>query len=208
MTLSGRGGFMFCHAARLPAIRRGADTMGMAAPTYWTADMVRELPDDGNRYEVVYGELLVTPSPRLHHQVLVSRLAVAIAKYLEHEPVGMMLTSPADISWGQDVLVQPDVFVIPHGEARTGDWSQIRSLLLVVEVLSPTTARADRFTKRRRYQEAGVPLYWIIDGEERRVEVWTPDSAFPVTETEQLVWQPAGTGQPFTLALTELFRPV
>lgn len=182
--------------------------MGMAAPTYWTADMVRQLPDDGNRYEVVYGELLVTPAPRLHHQVLVSRLAVAIAKYLEHEPVGMMLTSPADISWGPDVLVQPDVFVIPHGEARTGDWSQIRSLLLVVEVLSPTTARADRFTKRRRYQEAGVPVYWIVDGEEQPIEVWTPDSEFPVTETERLVWRPTGAGQPLTLALTELFRPV
>jgi hypothetical protein len=54
--------------------------MGMAAPTYWTAEMVRQLPDDGNRYEVVRGELLVTPSPRFDHQLLVSRLAVAIAK--------------------------------------------------------------------------------------------------------------------------------
>ena len=89
--------------------------MGMAAPIYWTADMVRQLPDDGNRYEVVYGELLVTPAPRLNHQLLVSRLAVAVAKYLEHEPVGVMLTSPADISWGQDVLVQPDVFIVSTG---------------------------------------------------------------------------------------------
>jgi Uma2 family endonuclease len=57
--------------------------MGMAAPTYWTAEMVRQLPDDGNRYEVVYGDLLVTPAPRLGHQLLVSRLSVAIAKYPE-----------------------------------------------------------------------------------------------------------------------------
>ena len=62
--------------------------MGMAAPTYWTAEMVRQLPDDGNRYEVVYGELLVTPAPRFDHQLLVSRLAVAIAIYLDLEPVG------------------------------------------------------------------------------------------------------------------------
>src|SRR2546430_13351136 len=110
---------MLCHAARLLTACRGADTMGMAAPTYWTAEMVRRLPDDGNRYEVVYGELLVTPAPRLDHQLLVSRLAVAIAKYLEHEPAGVMLTSPADISWGQDVLVQRDVFGISHDEPRT-----------------------------------------------------------------------------------------
>ena len=182
--------------------------MGMAAPTYWTAEMVRQLPDDGNRYEVVHGELLVTPAPRLDHQLLVTRASIALGNYLALEPVGIVLTSPADISWGRDVLVQPDVFVIPHDEARTHDWSRIRSLLLVVEVLSPSTARADRFTKRRRYQEAGVPLYWIVDGEEQRVEVWTPGAQLPVIESDRLVWHPAGAGQPFTLALADLFRPV
>jgi len=182
--------------------------MGMAAPTYWTAEMVRQLPDDGNRYEVVHGELLVTPAPRFDHQLLVSRVAVAIAKYLEHEPVGVMLTSPADISWGRDVLVQPDVFVVPRDEATSREWSRIRSLLLVVEVLSPSTARADRFTKRHRYQEAGVPLYWIVDGDEQRVEVWAPDSELPVMETQRLVWRPVGAGHAFTLELADLFRPV
>ena len=182
--------------------------MGMAAPTYWTADMVRQLPDDGNRYEVVNGELLVTPAPRLDHQLVVSRLLLALGNYLAHEPVGIVLTSPADISWGRDVLVQPDVFVVPREEATHGDWARLRTLLLVIEVLSPSTARADRFTKRHRYQEAGVPLYWIVDGAEQRVEVWTPESDLPAMETEQLAWRPAGAGQPFTLALAEVFRPV
>jgi len=172
--------------------------MGMAAPTYWTADMVRQLPDDGNRYEVVYGELLVTPVPRLGHQLLVSRLFLPLGNYLAHEPVGLVLTSLADISWGRDVLVQPDLFVVPFAEARTGDWSRLRSLLLVIEVLSPSTTRADRFMKRRRYQEAGVP----------HVEVWTPDAEFPAIERAQLVWRPPGAGTPFQFDLAELFRPV
>jgi len=182
--------------------------MGMAAPTYWTAEMVRRLPDDGNRYEVVHGELLVTPVPRFDHQLLVSRLAFAIGTYLAREPVGIVLTSPADISWGRDVLVQPDVFVVPRDEARTREWSRIRSLLLVVEVLSPSTARADRFTKRRRYQDVGVPVYWVVDGGEQRVEVWEDAADLPVIGTERLVWRPAGAGQAFTLELAELFRPV
>jgi Uma2 family endonuclease len=182
--------------------------MGMAAPTYWTAEMVRQLPDDGNRYEVVYGELLVTPAPRLRHQLLVSRLFLPLGTYLADEPVGIVLTSPADISWGRDVLVQPDLFVVPFAEARTGDWSRLRSLLLVIEVLSPSTTRADRFTKRRRYQEAGVPLYWVVDGTEQHVEVWTPDAEFPAIERAQLVWHPPGAGTPFMLGLAELFRPV
>jgi Uma2 family endonuclease len=75
-------------------------------------------------------------------------------------------------------------------------------------VLSPSTPRHDRFTKRRRYQEARVPLYWIVDGEGRHVEVWTPDDVFPQVERDRLVWQPAGAGAPFTLPLQELFRAI
>ena len=182
--------------------------MGMAAPLYYTADTVRALPDDGNRYEVVYGELLVTPAPRPWHQVLVQRLSLALGKYLERESFGSLLASPADISWGPDVLVQPDVFVVPIDEIRTLTWSRIRTLLLVAEVLSPSTSRADRFVKRLRYREAGVPLYWVVDGDERCVEVWTPGDDFPAVERERLVWAPSGADQPFTLTLEELFRPL
>jgi Uma2 family endonuclease len=171
--------------------------------------MVRALPDDGNRYEVVHGELLVTPSPRLPHQLVVTRLATALSIYLQRHPVGVALVSPADISWGRrDVLVQPDVFVVTRDEARTGEWDRMRQLLLVVEVLSPSTARADRFVKRRRYQETGVPLYWIVDADEQQVEAWTPEAEFPRIEREALVWYPSGAASAFTLSLEELFRPV
>ena len=83
-----------------------------------------------------------------------------------------------------------------------------RDLLLVAEVLSPSTPRHDRFTKRRRYQEARVPLYWIVDGDARQVEVWTPGDAFPRIERGRLVWQPEGAPAPFTLPLQELFRAI
>ena len=182
--------------------------MGMAAPVYYTADMVRAMPDDGNRYEVVYGELLVTPAPRAWHQVLVHRLSVAIELYLRTEPVGIVLTAPADISWGRDVLVQPDVFVVLPEEARTLTWSRMQTLLLVAEVLSPSTARGDRMLKRLRYRDAGVPLYWLVDGDERSVEVWTPADDFPAIEHDRLVWQATGARMPFTLTLEELFRPL
>ena len=185
--------------------------MGMPdilTPVYWTADMARRLPDDGNRYEVVYGELLVTPSPRLWHQQLVGRLYLALGKYLERHLAGVVLASPADISWGPDVLLQPDVFVVPTDQARLLEWTAIRDLLLVVEVLSPSNPKHDRFTKRRRYQEARVPLYWIVDGDARQVEVWTPDDLFPRLERDRLTWSPAGTEEPFELSLEELFRPI
>ena len=182
--------------------------MGMAAPIYWTAEMVRALPEDGNRYEVVYGELLVTPAPRMWHEVVNQRLIAAIAAYLRQEPVGIVLGSRADISWTDDVLVQPDVFVLPLEQARTLDWTRCRDLLLVAEVLSPSSIRADRFVKRRRYQEAGVPLYWLVDGEAKQVEVWTPEVHFPTVERDRLRWHPTGAVTGFELALEELFRPI
>lgn len=119
-----------------------------------------------------------------------------------------MLSSPADISWGPDVLVQPDIFVASLEEIRTLTWSRVQTLLLVAEVLSASTSRADRFLKRIRYREAGIPLYWVVDGDDRSVEVWTPTDDFPAVERERLVWRPAGAREPFTLSLEELFRPI
>jgi Uma2 family endonuclease len=182
--------------------------MGMAAPIYYTADMVRDLPEDGNRYEVVYGELLVTPAPRPWHEVIQNRLLSAVAGWLEIHPMGQVFGSRADISWAQDVLVSPDVFVVTMEQARTLDWSKMQDLLLVAEILSSSSARHDRFIKRRRYQEAGIPLYWIVDADEHQVEIWTPADSFPRFERNQLVWHPKDVAEPFTLSLAQLFRPL
>ncbi len=182
--------------------------MGMAAPVYFTADMVRALPDDGNRYETVRGELLVTPAPRAWHQEVLIQLLTALRAYLEANPVGLALVSPADISWGPDILVQPDLFVVEHEEARTLDWTRMRTHLLAVEVLSPSTSRSDRFTKRRLYQEVGVGTYWVVGPDAREVEVWTPRAAFPLVVRDALVWAPSGAAEPFTFGLERLFRPM
>lgn len=188
--------------------------MGMAATIdFYSGDMVRELnagePRHWPRYETVHGELLVSTAPRMWHQEIVGRLLVAIRAYVDREQVGHAMASPSDISWGlPDILVQPDVFVIPLGEARTLDWNRVRQLLLAVEVLSPSSIRADRFTKRRLYQEKATPLYWMIDADTRSVEVWTDDAAFPRVERELLAWHPTGASAPFTLSIEELFRPI
>ena len=185
--------------------------MGMPAPLYYTADMVRDLTDETRhwpRYETVYGELLVTPAPRLWHQEIVARLLTALRMYVEREPVGHVFCSPADISWGPDTLVQPDVFVVPIEEARTLTWARVQTLLLAVEVLSPSSGRADRFTKRRLYQNVGIPLYWVVDADDRTVEVWTPTDRFPHVERDALVWAASGAATPFVVRLDELFRPI
>jgi Uma2 family endonuclease len=184
--------------------------MGMPAPLYYTADMVRDLIDESRawpRYELVYGELLVSPAPRAWHQEIVKRLVIALDAYLKREPVGHVFMAPADISWGRpDTIVQPDVFVFPPDEIRTWDWTKMMTMLLCAEVLSPSSLHSDRFTKRRLYQDEQVPLYWIVDADARRVEVWRPDLAFPEFETERITWHPEGASVPFVMTLEELFR--
>ena len=183
--------------------------MAMAAPIYYTAEMVRALPDDGSIYEVVHGELLVTPAPRPWHEIVAGRLFESVFTYLKAEPVGLVFTSRSDLSWGlRDVLVSPDLLVAPLEEARRLDWLALRTPLLIAEVLSPSSLRADRFTKRLLYQEHGVPLYWIVDPDARVVEVWQPSDDQPALERERLSWHPAGAARPFTLELAELFQPI
>ena len=150
--------------------------MGMAAPVYYTADMVRALPDDGNRYETVHGELLVTPAPRPVHQYVIALLLERLVPYLARYRVGQLLTSPADISWGNpDVLVQPDIFVVraksfaaePAGgpaaevapvevpEAGATDTARVRERH-VEERTGPQLDEAD--VVRRAVRAAGVTL--------------------------------------------------
>ena len=173
----------------------------------WTADMVRALPDDGKRYEVIDGELFVTPAPNARHQRAVIGIAVRLWTYLRGSALGEALTSPADISFSEDRLVQPDVFVVPGGR-RVRQWSDIRGLLLAVEVLSPSTARADRQVKRRLYQEERVGEYWIVDLDARVVERWRPGDERPEIVADTLRWRPDPSGPPLEIDLVAFFGDV
>ena len=173
----------------------------------YTVDEVLAFPADGNRYELVDGELLVTPAPNMSHQVVVGALYVALAGYLEGRRDAAVLLSPADISWDQEKLVQPDIFVIPTGEmSRT--WKSVRTLLLAVEVVSPSSARGDRLVKRRLYQRQGVATYWVVDPDAALVEVWRPEDERPEIVTETLRWRVASDADEMVIDLRELFARV
>lgn len=161
---------------------------------YWTAEDVRALPDDGNRYECIDGELLVTPAPRGLHQLALRDMYEALRNFVFAEHLGEFLWSPADIELEPDSLVQPDLFVARHKEPgrRFRNWSDIAGLRLAIEVLSPSTARYDRVVKRAFYLRAGVEEYWIVDLDARLVERWRPGDRSPEIVTERLAWQPAG----------------
>lgn len=183
-------------------------SMPASLDRYYTRHEVLALPEDGKRYELVYGELLVSPSPTVPHQRVLRRLVVALEPYVARHGLGETLMSPADISWGRndDILVQPDLFVVGATQKGATRWETLSDFPVFVEILSPSTARYDRFTKRRLYQEMRVPLYWILDLQHRRAEVWTPEKSSPEYEEQLLSWHPAGADEALTIELAELLR--
>lgn len=173
---------------------------------HYAVDEVLAFPDDGNRYELVDGELLVTPSPTQPHQLLLSELHAFLWAYLKpHSDVARVFFAPADIIWSPREYVQPDLFVVPAREV-TGDWRDCQTLLLSIEVVSPSSVRADRVTKRRLYQRRRVGTYWVVDPDARLVEVWRPDDDRPEIVTDVLRWRVAPDGDPLEIHLAELFR--
>jgi Uma2 family endonuclease len=181
--------------------------MGMPAPhTDWTAEIARALPDDGRRYEVLDGELFVSPAPSFGHQWVVGDLWSVLQSYVRLHGLGWALMALADIEFSPKRLVQPDIFVVPRtGGPRPREWADVKALLLAVEVLSPTTARADRLRKRLIYQSEGVPEYWIVDPDARVVERWRPGDERPEVLAAVLRWQPRAAVPSLEIELAEFF---
>ena len=174
----------------------------------WTREMVLALPDDGNRYELFDGELLVTPAPTGLHQVALTKLVESVAPFVHAHRLGVLMWSPADLSLGGDQLSQPDLFLMPHLPADREDWTAFPNPTLVIEVLSPSTARFDRIVKRRRFQRAGIPEYWVVDLHARAVERWRPEDERPEILDDQLTWLPSGAAESLGIDLPQYFIEV
>jgi Uma2 family endonuclease len=179
------------------------------AEMQWTVEMVRALPEDRNRYEVISGELIVSPGASWTHQSAVERLLVRLVTYLDDNRVGYVKTAPADIEFSTSTLVQPDLFVVPRGSGSLPRrWEDVRKLLLVVEVLSPSTARIDRFQKRELYLAQGAPEYWIVDTDAGLIEVWRVNDTRPEIVDDMIQWHPEGAAVPMQLNVLDYFREV
>jgi Uma2 family endonuclease len=179
------------------------------APVEWTADMVRALPEDGKRYEVLDGELFVTPAPSRAHQQALAAMFRALDPYVRSQALGELLWSPADIEFSPRRLVQPDLFVVPvEASGRRETWQDVRSLVLAIEALSPSTAFADRNRKRAVFQQQAVGEYWILHLDARLVERWRPEDERPEVLTATIEWRPAGASEPLRIELQRLFDSV
>ncbi|MFQ3663813.1 MAG: Uma2 family endonuclease [Chloroflexaceae bacterium] len=140
----------------------------------WTVADYERLPDDGQRYELINGDLRMAPAPTPDHQATSLRLAHYLFTCIETAGHGRVFTAPIDVELGPTTVVQPDLIVILRGGAATITAQRIVGPPdLVVEVVSPGTASYDRREKRDLYAAAGVREYWIADPGHRVVELLT-----------------------------------
>lgn len=181
--------------------------MGMPAQhTDWTAEMARALPDDGKRYEVLDGELFVSPAPTMDHQRVVFRLARLLDDYVRTHKLGEVFIAPADVEFSPKRLLQPDVFVIPPAQGkRPRTFKEVGRLLLAAEVPSPSTARVVRTRKRDILKDQRVPEYWIVDADGRVIERWTPDDKRPEILSTAIAWQPVARVPALVIDLPRFF---
>ncbi len=150
----------------------------------------------------------MTPSPIGPHQKAVRELVLELGHYLRRYPFGEVLDSPFDVELEPDTIVQPDVFVVPPDEAKRLETEMpARSLMLVVEVISPGSARGDRGPKRELYQRR-VPEYWIVDLDAALFERWRPGDERPEILRTSLEWRPGPGAEPFVLDLGAFFTRV
>ena len=179
-----------------------------AARTDWTVDMLDALPDDGKRYEIIDGELFVTPAPSDVHQLVVLALAARLRSYLRPSAIARVLHSPADVRRKdrRRNRVQPDVFVVRLTEGQRPPYPfDLSDLLLAVEVESPSNAAYDYQTKRRLYLSSGVPEYWIVSPEARTFARWRGPRDDAELLTTRLEWNVAGMAEPLVIDIPAFF---
>jgi Uma2 family endonuclease len=139
---------------------------------YWTFNEYVALPDDGKRYEIMNGVLIMAPSPEADHQSAVIRLSHYLLLAVEFTGLGRVLAAPFDVRLTSDRVVQPDVLVVLNTNLhKLTNKYMVGSPDLAIEVASPGTAIYDRLSKFEAYEQAGVTEYWIVHPQEKTIEV-------------------------------------
>jgi Uma2 family endonuclease len=176
----------------------------------WTREDVALLVEERDgyspRYELVDGELLVTPGPNGRHQRIALELAVLLREYVIREQLGEVRLGPGEIDLDGESRFEPDIFIVAAVDGRRAPANDpVTSPVLICDVLSPGSARHDRITKRRAFQRHAIREYWVVDGNSEAIEVWRPGDERAALIDGALTWMPAGCAEPFTLNVKAFF---
>ena len=171
----------------------------MATRAMWTYADYAALPEDGRRYQLYEGELVVTPAPGTRHQGIIVNLTVLLHPHVKALGLGQVLVAPTDCILSDVTVLQPDlVFIATADLARMSARAIEGAPTLAVEVLSPSTAGRDQGRERGLHARHGVPWYWIVDPDRRVIEAWrgsrAPGTSLPgVSPGQRLAACPRST---------------
>ena len=139
-----------------------------------TYDDYAAMPDDGLRYEILDGALSVSPTPTFRHQLILARLLGVLRAHVTTHDLGEVVPAPVTVVLAETSVVEPDIVYL--AKDRLGLVSARGTVdgppTLAIEILSPSTARNDRQTKKQLFERFGVPYYWIVDHDARAIEVY------------------------------------
>ena len=169
----------------------------------WTLEEVHSLPDDGNKYELVRGELFVTPPPTDRHETISARLTRLLDPFVAANGLGFVYRPRAVLRF-EGSEVEPDLMVrLPHPRPDAG-WDSAPIPILVVEIVAGSTRRRDHEQKKALYMDAGVAEYWIIDPSRRTITVVRRGEDDRV-ERSHVTWKPAGAPSGLTIKVDDVF---
>ena len=177
--------------------------MPVVVPRYTIAELDR-LPDDGNRYELLAGSLLVTPAPGPSHQFTLGRLTMQLAAFLAPTGSAIVLT-PGVIRSGSDTQLEPDLLVVPAAGSDPASWQGVTDWWLAVEVSGRDSVIYDRDFKRDAYLHLGVREVWRVDLMERAVFVSRRGDPAESYHVDRLVWHPHEIPSPLIIDLDRIF---
>ncbi len=141
--------------------------------THVTYEEYRALPEDGKRYEVIDGELVMTAAPRIVHQRILRNLLRIVDDYIQKHNWGEVLFSPVEVYLDEENFVEPDLVCVSREHQEIITENNIKGAPdLIVEILSPSTARYDRVRKLRVYAQHRVPHYWIVSPNDKTLEAF------------------------------------
>lgn len=172
----------------------------------WTLAEVQRLPDDGNKYELVRGELFVTPAPSNEHETIAAKLSEILTPYVRAQRLGHVFHPRAVVRY-RGSEVEPDLMVRaehPRPKGTDKDWNRAPIPIHVVEIASPYTRRRDANEKRSLYLEAGVAEYWIVDPEEREIRAIRASGPDEIVR-DRLTWSPGGATESLAFEVAALF---
>ncbi|MBI3179483.1 MAG: Uma2 family endonuclease [Deltaproteobacteria bacterium] len=153
-------------------IRHMVSSEAPRAKVVWTYDDYRQMPDDGRRYEVIEGEIYVTPAPTISHQTASKRIQTELILQLERTGKAVVYDAPVDVIMSPTRVVPPDIVVVATKRRNLVSERGIEGAPdIIVEILSPGTASVDRGAKQKLYAAAGVREYWLVDPQAHVVQV-------------------------------------